>query len=294
MARIRSLKPEIWMSPQIMNVEHSTRLLFIGLITQADDEGRGTADPRRLKASIFGGDDVTSSNVRRWLDELAAQALIILYETASHGLLYELPSWRSHQKIDRAKKSTYPPPDHGLPPGAKAEAIDDQSSIDQRRVVGDRIGSEGSDRKDRIGRIGSDQEPSPPSTADAVEGADAPLPRGRKANGTNPRATGTNPRALGTNPRAQRNQSLEAWRSVTAPIEYVAATGTLPAPQRLTWLHVREQLQEDQMALAAIEALGDGDFGHGCRLIADRDRFTQADLEARFRAAYERVTGQAS
>jgi hypothetical protein len=140
---------------------------------------------------------------------------------------------------------------------------------------------------------GSDLRPSPPSSAEPLEGVDPSLPRGRKANGTNPRALGTNPRANGTNPRAHRNQSLEAWRSAIVPIERVAATGSLPSAERLTWLHVREQLQ-DQLALAAIEAVGEGDFGHGCRLIADRDRFNQADLEARFRTAYERVTGQAS
>jgi hypothetical protein len=110
MARIRSIKPEIWMSPQVMNLSKEARLLFIGLITQADDEGRGTADARRVKAAIFGGDDDTSSNVRRMLDEIAAQRLIVLYHHEEHGDLFALPSWRQHQKIDRPGKSGYPAP----------------------------------------------------------------------------------------------------------------------------------------------------------------------------------------
>jgi hypothetical protein len=143
------------MSPQIMNVEHSARLLFIGLITQADDEGRGTADPRRLKASIFGGDDITSSNVRRWLDDLSQQNLVVLYETVSHGLLYELPSWGSHQKIDRPRKSGYPPPDDKAKQLPVREVVVEVSTSERRGLVGDRIGSEGSLGSDRIGSYGS-------------------------------------------------------------------------------------------------------------------------------------------
>ena len=101
MARIRSIKPEIWMSPQVMNLSMEARLLWIGLITQADDEGRGTADPRRVKAAIFGGDDVSSTDVRRMLDELAKQRLIVLYSDENHGDLFAIPSWKHHQKIDR-------------------------------------------------------------------------------------------------------------------------------------------------------------------------------------------------
>ena len=142
------------MSPQVMNVDHSTRLLFIGLITQADDHGRGTADPRRLKAAIYGGDDITSSNVRRWLDDLVAQNLVVIYETASHGLLYELPSWKAHQKIDRAKPSGYPPPSESLKIVKSLASIVDDSSSDRRSVVGDRIGSDGSLGSDRITQEG--------------------------------------------------------------------------------------------------------------------------------------------
>ena len=134
MARIRTIKPEIWMSPQVMNLSHSARLLFIGLITQADDEGRGTADPRRLKAAIFGGDDDTSTSVRRWVDEITQQGLATLYEAPQHGLLYELTGWRSHQKIDKARKSGYPSPESG---NCRRVSVEQSPTI--------RRGSEGSD-----------------------------------------------------------------------------------------------------------------------------------------------------
>jgi hypothetical protein len=153
MARIRSIKPEIWMSPQVMNLSHGARLLFIGLITQSDDEGRGTADPRRVKASIFGGDDVTSEQVRQWLEECTKQRLATVYETESHGALYQLPTWKQHQSIDRPKKSTYPGP-------SDRRAVDDPSSND-RRTIDDASrdharGSEGSEGSERSSRAAVD------------------------------------------------------------------------------------------------------------------------------------------
>jgi hypothetical protein len=114
MARIRSLKPELWLSPQVMNLSHSSRLMFIGLITQADDDGRGLADVRRLKAAIFPGDDITTQQVSAWLAECKDQALVALYDAAPHGALFQLTGWH-HQKIKKPTPSQYPPPEGFIP-----------------------------------------------------------------------------------------------------------------------------------------------------------------------------------
>lgn len=110
MPRIRSIKPEIWLSPQLMNLSRDARLLFIGLISQADDEGRGSADPRKLKAVIFPGDeDVAGNRIRELLAEIEQQGLAVTYDGNGHGPLYELPSFGKHQVINKAKPSHYPP-----------------------------------------------------------------------------------------------------------------------------------------------------------------------------------------
>jgi hypothetical protein len=111
MPRIRCVKPEIWLSPQVMNLSHGARLLFLGLITQADDHGRGNADIRKLKAAIFPGDDVLTATVREWLAECAAQRLAILYSADDFGELYALPTWDAHQYVPkRSPTSRYPDP----------------------------------------------------------------------------------------------------------------------------------------------------------------------------------------
>lgn len=145
MPRIRTLKPELWSSPQVMNLSHSARLLFIGLITQADDEGRGSADPRKLKATIFGGDDeVTTARVTELLVDISVEKLCITYETESKEKLYFLPSWRSHQYIQRPKKSAYPAP---------CVPITKQARISQGSVTDESVTHHGgSDLKDRNGK----------------------------------------------------------------------------------------------------------------------------------------------
>ena len=110
MARIRSLKPEIWTSSQFVRLSHSARLLFIGLVTQADDDGRGLADPMRLKSVIFPADACTVLDVEQWLEEVVRQGLALVYPSDRFGSLYCLPSWRDHQRINRPTPSRYPAP----------------------------------------------------------------------------------------------------------------------------------------------------------------------------------------
>lgn len=115
MPRIRSVKPELWQSPQVMNLSLGARCLFIGLITQADDFGRGSSDLRKLKASIFPGDDCGLSGIQDWLDECSRQRLVILYAHADFGDLYALPTWDDHQYVPkRADRSRYPAPPRAI------------------------------------------------------------------------------------------------------------------------------------------------------------------------------------
>lgn len=109
MARIRSIKPEFWTSEQVMECSRDTRLFFIGLWNFCDDHGRHTAQAKKLRALIFpGDDDVSSIDVRRMIDELSANGLILLYQV--DGVEYlEVSGW-SHQKIDRKQDPRFPGP----------------------------------------------------------------------------------------------------------------------------------------------------------------------------------------
>ncbi|QNH21228.1 hypothetical protein HEP73_02140 [Xanthomonas sp. GW] len=100
MARIRSIKPEFWSSEQVMECSPTARLLFIGLWNFCDDAGNHVASAKTIKAEIFPGDDISSTDVQRMLDELSSNSLIAFYTNGDKQYLH-VTGWRKHQKIDR-------------------------------------------------------------------------------------------------------------------------------------------------------------------------------------------------
>lgn len=144
MPRIRSIKPELWQSPEVMNLSHAARLLFIGLITQADDAGKGSSDLRKLKAAIFPGDDLTAADVRTLLEEIGKHRLAVFYTVEGFGELYLLPSWSQHQYVPKAQQSRYPDPSMSLLPERYRNATGTLPERN-RNATGGSEGSEGSE-----------------------------------------------------------------------------------------------------------------------------------------------------
>lgn len=106
MARIRSIKPEFWSSEQVMECSPMARLMFIGLWNFCDDAGNHVASAKTIKAEIFPGDDISSTDVQGLLDELSSNSLIAFYTNDSKDFLH-VTGWKKHQKID---KPTYKHP----------------------------------------------------------------------------------------------------------------------------------------------------------------------------------------
>lgn len=106
MARIRTVKPEFWSSEQVMECSPIARLLFIGLWNFCDDAGNHVASAKTVKAEIFPGDDISSTDVQGMLDELSSNSLIAFYTKGDKEYLH-VTGWRKHQKID---KPTYKHP----------------------------------------------------------------------------------------------------------------------------------------------------------------------------------------
>lgn len=111
--RIRTLKPEMWADEKVGALSRDARLLFVGLITMADDEGRLRAMLSSIRGFVFPYDeDVTTTRLVKWMDELASCGLIVCYDAGGFGY-YALPGWHKHQRITRATRSQLPaPPDH--------------------------------------------------------------------------------------------------------------------------------------------------------------------------------------
>jgi hypothetical protein len=107
MSRIRSLKPEFWISEQISELSTTARLLFIGMWNFCDDQGIHPASVKRIKMELLAGDNFALEEVKGWIDEIKAQGLIIEY-VVNQVSYWQVTGW-SHQRIDRPNKK-YPLP----------------------------------------------------------------------------------------------------------------------------------------------------------------------------------------
>ncbi len=99
MARIRTIKPEFWSSEQVMECQPLTRLLFIGIWNFCDDGGNHPDSEKTIKARVFPGDEISSSSIRRMLDELSSNGLLAFYEHSGKRYLH-VCGWE-HQRIDK-------------------------------------------------------------------------------------------------------------------------------------------------------------------------------------------------
>jgi hypothetical protein len=108
--RIRSVKPEQWQDERFAGVSRDALLLYIGLVTQADDEGRQSGHLALLKARIFPFHRDAETLLQDWLTELAEAALVELYQVDDRRYI-SLPSWGDDQRVDKPVESAIPAPE---------------------------------------------------------------------------------------------------------------------------------------------------------------------------------------
>ncbi len=112
MARIRTIKPSIWTDERFIDLSRDARLLCVGMISNADDDGRLVASGPALIGVIYPHDgDVSVRQVERWRDEIANTGMITLYRVG-RAVYAAFPNWSKHQYIQKRTRSTLPePPD---------------------------------------------------------------------------------------------------------------------------------------------------------------------------------------
>lgn len=106
----RIIKESICTSEQIALLKDFEFRLWVGLITQADDAGRGDARPQIIKGRVFPlRESVTIKQIDDALYALASHGLVVLYKVGGKPF-YVFPSWAEHQRI-RDCKPKYPAPE---------------------------------------------------------------------------------------------------------------------------------------------------------------------------------------
>lgn len=122
MSRIRTIKPEFWVSEQVIACSQSARLLFIGLLNFCDDSGVHPRSFIRLKAEIFPADDCNITDIKQWINELITNELLREYSIDDKSY-WIVTGWKSHQKIDK------PSYRHPLPQSELKKIADESSTI---------------------------------------------------------------------------------------------------------------------------------------------------------------------
>lgn len=120
MARARNIKPGFFKNENLVDLPYETRLLFIGLWTLADREGRLEDRPKRIKMEIFPADDV---NVDACLDQLQASGFILRYTVGDARYIQVLAFTKHQHPHVKEGASTIPAP--GFVPTEEPEAPDE-------------------------------------------------------------------------------------------------------------------------------------------------------------------------
>jgi hypothetical protein len=106
MARTRSIKPSFFKNEYLAECEPMARLLFVGLWTLADSQGRMELRPLRIKAELFPYDNC---DILGLLKQLADRGFVRAYESGDMKVL-EIPTFGEHQRCHPDER------DEGLPP----------------------------------------------------------------------------------------------------------------------------------------------------------------------------------
>lgn len=93
MARSRNIKPGFFTNDELAGIEPLGRLIFIGLWTIADREGRLEDRPKKIKVEILPYDDV---NVDEMLNQLASKGFIVRYEIDGNKYI-QIANFIKHQ-----------------------------------------------------------------------------------------------------------------------------------------------------------------------------------------------------
>lgn len=117
MPRIRTIKPDFFVSEKIAKLSLTAERTFLGILTLADDEGRLKAGPEVLNGALWPlRPEHTVDQMREDLAQLEAVGLLCRYEV--DGRTYRhVTRFRVHQRINRPTPSKLPPcPIHDTPP----------------------------------------------------------------------------------------------------------------------------------------------------------------------------------
>jgi len=154
------IDPGLWDSRQFSQLNFMERVLYVGLISNADDDGRLEDRTALIRSKIFPDDDIPLSEIEDALEHLKEVGLIERY-TAGEWDIIQHPKWAKYQKINRPSPSK-------LPPNADNRESFTERSVNTHGTLTERsrpIEVKGKEKKGR-GNARAREAESPPKTSD--------------------------------------------------------------------------------------------------------------------------------
>lgn len=133
MARSRNIKPGFFLNEDLAVLPFEARLLYIGLWTLADRDGRLEDRVKRIDAAVFPYDSVDTDKL---LNLLAEHGFIVRYEVDERRYI-EIPTWHKHQRPHVKEVASVIPPasDH-----ARAKPVQSPCSAPAKPVLDHNLG----------------------------------------------------------------------------------------------------------------------------------------------------------
>lgn len=126
--RPRRIDPGLWGNPAFAALPTAARVLYIGLISCADPEGRLRADPRQLRVWIFPYNSLSPEEMQSYLEVLHGKGLIELYQV--DGQQYAAhPHWSRHERTVLTKRP------HGLPTTKRRGALTPGMGMEEEQAA---------------------------------------------------------------------------------------------------------------------------------------------------------------
>ncbi len=108
MARARNIKPGFFKNEDLVELPFEARLLFIGLWTLADREGRLEDRPKKIKMELFSGDNLDVDDL---LNQLAEKEFILRYEISGNKYIAVINFAKHQNPHYKEQASVIPAPD---------------------------------------------------------------------------------------------------------------------------------------------------------------------------------------
>ena len=110
MARKRMIDPSIWADDGFGTLSSDAKVMFIGLFSNADDEGRLPGEPKYLASIIFPYRGITTPKAQKILHEIEEKMKSVTFYRVELKSYIQFENFLKYQTLNKPTKSKYPQP----------------------------------------------------------------------------------------------------------------------------------------------------------------------------------------